>query len=390
MAFLDKVDEWIKEVEVRPGSALMILKLIAGRLRDLTERNEELLAENIALQNGSQVEEYKKRISHLEFQLDLLKRRLGNGDGLALENLVKTTALNLILYSSEGQCIRILLGAEGEIDAAWQKQLIDMAPTADAPRLLVVNEVEEAMLLFSSGRVGTLPVSVIAYQDGTDVLRWSVASVPDIPKGGEKLVSIMPLSDMPVSGYFLQVSRRGSVKKTMTSISEKIMSAGFLGRGAIHKSDEPFALMLANKNDLLVLVTHEGRVVCLDIEILSYSVEERIHLSFTDYIISAFILPAKENLVCVTKNGKVLQRERASLEHSKSANTRGMALISPQRLEQGIRLAGAFPSARDAQIVLIDSKGSLVCNSLDQICQAGSINTVSDIVAMAVFSHPEG
>ena len=74
---LPKIEEWIKEVEARPASAQAILKLIAGRLRDLTERNEALLAENIALQDGSKVEEYKRRIAHLEYQLDLLKRRFG-------------------------------------------------------------------------------------------------------------------------------------------------------------------------------------------------------------------------------------------------------------------------------------------------------------------------
>ena len=74
---LPKIDEWIQEVEARPGSAVAILKLIAGRLRDLSTRNEELLAENISLQDGSRVEDYKRRIAHLEFQLDLLKRRYG-------------------------------------------------------------------------------------------------------------------------------------------------------------------------------------------------------------------------------------------------------------------------------------------------------------------------
>ena len=78
MTFSEKIDEWIKEAETRPGSALMVLKLVAGRMRDLTERNEEILAENISLQDGSRVLEYQKRIAYLEFQLDLLKRQLGN------------------------------------------------------------------------------------------------------------------------------------------------------------------------------------------------------------------------------------------------------------------------------------------------------------------------
>ena len=68
-SFTNKIDEWMKEAEERPESAVTIVRLIARRLRELSERDEELLAENIALQNGTRVEEYQKRIAHLEYQL---------------------------------------------------------------------------------------------------------------------------------------------------------------------------------------------------------------------------------------------------------------------------------------------------------------------------------
>ncbi len=76
-----KIEEWIKEVEERPTSASIILQYISNRLRDLTDRNEELLAENIALVSGKRVEEYEQRIAHLEYQLELLKRQLGGDLG---------------------------------------------------------------------------------------------------------------------------------------------------------------------------------------------------------------------------------------------------------------------------------------------------------------------
>ena len=59
MTFNKKIDEWMKEAEERPTSAVVIVKLVANRLRELTERNEELLAENIALENGTRVDEYR-------------------------------------------------------------------------------------------------------------------------------------------------------------------------------------------------------------------------------------------------------------------------------------------------------------------------------------------
>src|SRR5574339_925274 len=86
-----KIEEWMKEAEARPESAVTIVRLVAKRLRELTDRNEELLTENIALQNGTRVEEYQKRIAHLEYQLELLKRRFGS-DGADLVELPKLSA----------------------------------------------------------------------------------------------------------------------------------------------------------------------------------------------------------------------------------------------------------------------------------------------------------
>jgi hypothetical protein len=55
-SFSHKIDEWMKEAEARPESAVTIVKLVSKRLRELTERNEELLTENIAA-NGTRAEE---------------------------------------------------------------------------------------------------------------------------------------------------------------------------------------------------------------------------------------------------------------------------------------------------------------------------------------------
>jgi hypothetical protein len=60
----DQIEEWIHEVEQRPSSAGLIIEYISRRLRDLTARNEELLAENISLRMGKKVEEYESRIAN--------------------------------------------------------------------------------------------------------------------------------------------------------------------------------------------------------------------------------------------------------------------------------------------------------------------------------------
>ena len=44
----EKIEEWLKEAEERPGSAVLLIRYIANRLNELSARNEELLADNIA------------------------------------------------------------------------------------------------------------------------------------------------------------------------------------------------------------------------------------------------------------------------------------------------------------------------------------------------------
>src|SRR5512134_1221171 len=116
-SFSHKIDEWMKEAEARPESAVTIVKLVAKRLRELTERNEELLTENIALQNGTRVEEYQKRIAHLEYQLDLLKRRFGSDEVELTQLPIQTAAastMSLLVYNTYGRILRLELNTDAQ------------------------------------------------------------------------------------------------------------------------------------------------------------------------------------------------------------------------------------------------------------------------------------
>src|SRR5215468_4585381 len=133
-----KIDEWMKEAETRPESAVTIVRLVAKRLQELTARNEELLTENIALQNGTRVEEYQKRIAHLEYQLDLLKRRFGADESLLAElpiTSVETSTLSLLIYNPYGRVFRVELHPDVE---ALGRIADEMLQNSEQPRLLAV------------------------------------------------------------------------------------------------------------------------------------------------------------------------------------------------------------------------------------------------------------
>ena len=373
MSFTNKIEEWMKEAEERPESAATIVRLVVRRLRELSERNEELLAENIALQNGTRVEEYQKRIVHLEYQLDMLKQRFGM-DSAAMDNLPAkidgASTMNMLIYNAQGRIIRVELDAETrEIGNITGKMITDR----EAPRLLAVTSNENLLLLFTSGRVETYSVNNIPTMQLGGTWAWEQAAMPNEPHAGEQLACVVPFSHLPLSDFFLQVSRRGYTKKTLTSMSESILNNHFIGKGATQKSDQPFDLTLARKNNRAALVTYEGKVIAFDVEKLSYAAEERIRLSALDYVIGSFIIPADTSLLCVTQTGKVIQRESKSIEASKSTLSKGQSLIPPSRLEQGTRFMGAVAAKEIDQIAILDSSGKINIHDVEAMTGSGSV-----------------
>ena len=383
MSFTTKIDEWMKEAEERPESAVTIVRLIARRLRELSERDEELLAENIALQNGSRVEEYQKRIAHLEYQLDLLKRRFGVDDASLVELPTKpaeTSSLSLLIYNAQGRIFRLELSSDTkEFGRITGEMVTDLEP----PRILSVPSNEDVLLLFTSGRVDTYSVGNIPTVELGGTWDWSQAALPNEPRAGETLACIAPFSQLPLSDFFLQVSRRGCAKKTMTSMAQSILGNHYIGKGAIQKSDQPFDLMLSHKKDRAAFVTYEGKVIGFDVDELSYATDERIRLTATDYVIASFTTPTDTSLLCVTQNGKVIHRE--SIELSKSSTAKGQALIPPSRLEQGVRFMGAAAVKESDSVIVLDATGKLSVHQAGSMIGAGSIEAEGWILSIGMI-----
>jgi len=390
MPLSNKIEEWMKEAEERPESAVTIVRLIARRLRELTERDEELLAENIALQNGTRVEEYQKRIAHLEYQLDLIKRRFGVDEGALVElpaQSVEESTLNLLVYNAQGRIFRIELNADAK---ELGRITSDMSNDREPPRILAVPSNEEALLLYTSGRVGTYKVSDIPLIEFGGAWEWGQAALPDEPRAGELLACITPFSRLPLSDFFLQISRRGCAKKTMTSMAQSVLGNHYIGKGAIQKSDQPFDLMLSHKQDRAVFVTYEGKVIAFDVDDLAYATEERVKLSATDYVIASFITRADDSLLFITQTGKVIHRENKSIDTSKSSTAKGQSLIPPSRLEQGVRFMGAA-SVRDSDsIVALDASGRLALHQADSLTGSGSIAAEAWILSIGLIQAEGG
>jgi hypothetical protein len=382
MSFSNKINEWIEEAEARPESALS--------LRELTERNEELLAENIALQNGTRVTEYQQRIAHLEYQLDLLKRRLGGDAAVLVETPAKPdqpVTASLLVYNGRGHILRLELDPENEEPGHLAER---PHPNDEPPRLLALPSNEEVLLLYSSGRVSTLSVATLPCVEAGGGWKWERAALPDEPRAGEALVCITPISHLPVSSFFLQVSRRGCVKKTMASMAQTILSSRYIGKGALKKADQPFDLALCGAGERLAFVTYEGKLLGLDVDELSYTVEERIRLSATDYVIASCLPQPEQALLFLTQTGKVLHRDSSLLEPSKSPSAKGQALISENRLGQGVRFMGAAAVQNGDRIAVLDAGGRIKLYEAGAIMGSGSLGTGELVLSIGAIPSPSG
>jgi DNA gyrase/topoisomerase IV subunit A len=290
--------------------------------------------------------------------------------------------LSLLVYNNYGRVLRFELDPDGEM---LGRIVDETLPTSEQPRLLAVPSNEDVLLLFTSGRVSTCAVESISSVETGGEWMWNGAALPDEPRAGEFLVCMMPISRLPLSEFFLQVSRRGCVKKTMTSMAQSILGNHYLGKGALQKADQAFDATLCQKKDILAFVTLEGKLLGLDVNELSYSAEDRIKLAASDYVIASFVPHPDESMLFVTQTGKAIQREGEGLELSRSPLAKGQALISPARLEQGVRFIGAASIRDGDRIVVLDSKGTLRVHAAEAITGSGSIDAEGVIVSIGLI-----
>jgi DNA gyrase/topoisomerase IV subunit A len=400
----EKIEEWIKEVGERPASAPIILQYISNRLRELTDRNEELLAENIALISGKRVEEYEQRLAHLEYQLELLKRQIGSnlspeamrGSDRAAADSTSLEDLNILIYRPEGRILSIELNPQSLIDGFNVCQIQgELLLEEEPPRLLVVSSKEEIMSIYTSGRISTFPVSRIlpikTASDGTPgIIRWNQASLPDEPRGGERLACLMPVSRLPLAEFFVQTSRRGFVKKVRTSMAQSIFSNHYIGSGVKLPLDRTFSICLGGKDDHLIVISHEGFLFRLEMTRITSSVEEEIRLGTSDHLVSAFLFRPGFSVLVMTQFGKAVQITEDRLEVGRSLKTKGQAIYSAQRREKGARVVGAGSVNGEDWAAGLHQDGQIILYSMANIFASGLLPAQSQLLTFETFPSPIG
>jgi len=390
----DTIEQWIKEAASRPMYSGLIIQYIALRLNELSARNEELAAENIALQSGAKVEEYERRIVHLEYQLELIRRQFGGQAGVELpgkpaDAQVKPETLSLLLYDGSGRVLRLGFEPKSLHNGQLLGRLAGDLLTPDAPRLLAVPATEELLFIFTSGRVASLALEAIplVQPSGDDLLwDWEQAAVPSEPNAGERLACLAPIGRMAVAECFVQVSRKGCVKKIRAGMGQTILANHYIGAGVRLPPDQTFKLLLCANDSLLALATFEGYVQCVGVKNLPPSVEEALRLESSDHLVDAFTPISGQDILAITQPGKAVHWTAERLEVGSSYRTRGQALFSASRREQGVRVVAAASVNPDDWGAALHRSGRLSLHAVEDILRSGALPVEDELLAFTFFT----
>ena len=392
----EKIEEWIQEVTERPSSAPLVIQFIANRLNELSQWNEKLREENIALRTEKRVQEYEQQIKHLTYQLELLKRQFGGElpDAGTLASMGKPVdQMNLLIYDAEGRIARLELDAALLEDGSILGNLNGLPTAGEPARLLIAPASEELLCVFTSGRIAPLPVaSVPVMKVSADPQDWAQVQIPREPALGEALASLMLVSKLALSGFIVQISRRGFMKKIRMALVASIMDNLYIGTGVKLPGDQTMDVLLAHDADRYVLISEEGYLQSVTAQMLSYAVEEAARLNPTDHLVAALTIKPDQSLVVMTQIGKAIHRTAESIEVADALKRKGKALYSKARREKGVRVVGGGAIDAGDWGLALHQHGAITLHDMQALLQSGTIPVEGEVLAFVTFpsAKPSG
>jgi len=330
-----KIDDWIRQVEATPVLAPIIIRQITDRLLDLDAMNESLRAENLELGSGNRVKEYERRISELEFQLELFKRQLGSGGGKP-----QLEATSLLLFNDKGQVIRLAID-DASLTGDQPFSRIEGTPHIQSHTfgLVTASAFDQFLLVFSTGRTTSLPVEQVPLSTGNG-LDWASAYQADL-RSMEELAWMLPITRLHAYDCCVQVSRFGSARKIGIGYFKTFITNNNIGKGVKFNFDRILNLTLCNENQLLVLASRTGNLLSLNASALPVALDEIMRFKVNDYVVSALTLDPGQSLVAVTQNGAAYAQNQAWLLPAKAGERRVRQLLPEKKREEDEVLAGA-------------------------------------------------
>ena len=381
-----KIDEWIRQVEATPVLAPILIRQITDRFLELDAENETLRAENLELSTGNKVRQLEHRISELEFQLDLLKRR---SPGNEIQSNIETT--NLLVYNDRGQLLRLEL-ADEVVSTGQPFARIGGVPDIHSHNfgLLPAASYDQLLLIFSSGRTAVLPSENIPVNE-PESLEWAAAYQIDL-RSQEELVWILPITKLHTYDHCIQVSRFGYARRIDIQYFKTFLTNNNIGKGVKFNFDRILNLVLCNNDQLLVLVSKAGNCTSIAVGSLPVSLDEVMHLKVNDYVIAALVLAPEDKLVAVSPDSLAFAQNQSWILPAK-AGEHGHRQFFPSKRET-ITLAGAVSIGKEDRLLTFYEDGTLWISKPENLSGRSTLLNQNDrgrILALAtlISPHPE-
>jgi DNA gyrase/topoisomerase IV subunit A len=374
-----KIDDWIRQVEATPIVAPLLIRQIMDRLIELDQANESLRAENLELSSGNRVKELEKKISELEFQVDLLKRQLS---GHTSE--IREIAISLLVFNDRGQVVRLALNQE-TFSGSQPFATVSGIPHIQSRNfyMTTVFEFDQLLLVTSSGRTMTVPAEMIpaAVNNQPD---WSASYQVDLHTQ-EELIWILPITRLHNFNHCIQVSRFGYGRKIDVQFFKTFIANHNLGKGTKFNFDRTLNLILSNDDQTLVLASKAGNLISLETASLPISLTEIIKFKVGDYAVSAGLVANDQVLVGVTHTGFAFLQSLEGVKAGKSFKHK----LAPGAGDGEGSLVGAIALFPKDWVVLYREDGTLTSVRASAISSKGSLldeHNASSILAIAVYS----
>ena len=243
------------------------------------------------------------------------------------------------------------------------------------------------MFIFASGKIAALPVSVLPLLKTSDgKVDWEQATIPNEPQAGDSLASLVPISKMALADYFVQISRRGFMKKIRKALAPSIMDNQYIGAGVKLPGDQILDLRLGKDGARFVLISSEGYLQCVSEQMLPYAIVEAMRLGSSDHLVAAFAIGGGNSILAMTQLGKIIHRLEDSLETATDLQRKGQMLYSKARRDQGVRVVGAAAVEENDWGIALHTDGRISLHMIEEVLGNGSIPTESGLLAFITFS----
>ena len=189
---------------------------------------------------------------------------------------------------------------------------------------------------------------------------------------GEKVTTMIPVSEFSEDTYLTMLTKRGLVKKT-EFIEYKTNRKGGLNAIGLNEGDELINVKVTNGNDQIFVVTHEGKSIRFnetDVRPMGRTAHgvRAIDLADGDYVVGSAILSDDCDLLLVSENGL---GKLTSSEEFKIQNRGGKGVKTYKITEKTGKLVGVKAISEDEDAMLITSGGTIIRTAVSGISKMG-------------------